>query len=132
MRFCSLRVFPQNTAQMSKHSCPAPPGPSPPEAGALPEGPSAVPPPEPAAGPQKPRPSKRLRDSGACGEQKRRKGIDIENLFSSVEAVLLLPTQPLIHTPQSLFSMLCGVFELEFPNRLPKQLLEQTRHALVT
>ena len=58
--------------------------------------------------------------------------MDIEDIFSTVQAVLLLPTQQLIHTPQSLFSMLCGVFELEFPNRLPKQLLEQTRHALVT
>jgi hypothetical protein len=58
--------------------------------------------------------------------------MDIQDIFSTVQAVLLLPKQPLIHTPQSLFSMLCGVFELEFPNRLPKQLLEQTRHALVT
>jgi len=56
--------------------------------------------------------------------------MDIEDIFSTVQAVLLLPTQPLIHTPQSLFSMLCGVFELEFPQRMPKALLEKTLQAL--
>jgi hypothetical protein len=46
--------------------------------------------------------------------------VDLDASFRAVEAALALETPPLMHTPQSLMRMLLDVFELEFPDTLPR------------
>jgi hypothetical protein len=91
-----------------------------------PAGPPPASPPRQPPGPQ--RPAKRAGSQQA--EKKRRKTSDIDESFRLVEAALALPAPPLLPTPQSLFRMLCGVFELEFPGRLPQQAVDDALLAL--
>lgn len=93
-----------------------------------PAGPPPASPPRQPPGPQ--RPAKRAGSQQA--EKKRRKTSDIDESFRLVEAALALPAPPLLPTPQSLFRMLCGVFELEFPGRLPQQAVDDALLALDT
>jgi hypothetical protein len=81
---------------------------------AAPAAPAAPPAGKPASGPEK----------------KRRKAADADAAFSVVEAVLAQPAPPLLPTPQSLFGMLCGVFELEFPGCLPQRAVDEALLAL--
>ena len=112
--------------------CPAQAGPSPPQPAGPPEPagpqePAGPSPAQPAAGPKETRQGKRSRECGHCPEKKRKKGMDTDDAFRIVQAVLTERTQPLICTQQSLASMLCAVFELEFPNCRPPQLLVHQR-----
>jgi hypothetical protein len=58
-------------------------------------------------------------------EKKRRKTSDIDETFRLVEAALAQDAPPLLPTPRSLFGMLCGVFALEFPGRLPQRAVDE-------
>jgi hypothetical protein len=51
----------------------------------------------------------------------------VEQTFAGIQAELRRETgrdPPLMHTPHSMFSMLCDVFEQEFPNSMPRQAVE--------
>jgi hypothetical protein len=91
---------------------------------AAPAGPSAAPPPRPPAGPQ--RPAK----LAGLSHKKHRKTSDIDETFCLVEAALAQPALPLLPTQQSLFGMICGVFELEFPGRLHQRAVDKALLAL--
>jgi hypothetical protein len=101
-----------------------------------PENPQAGPPPEPL--PRKPlagpknnqKKAKRAVAGTEPPEKRRKKTIDIDETFRIVDAALAKPAPPLLPTPQSLFGMLCGVFELEFPGRLPQRAVEQALQSL--
>jgi hypothetical protein len=75
------------------------------------------------------RPTKRARAAAPLQERKRRKAA-ADDAFRVVEAALALPCPPLLPTPQSLFSMLCDVFDLEFPGRLPQRAVDEALLAL--
>ena len=94
-----------------------------------PAGPNAAPTPAPPAGPKPAGPQRAARRAGQP-EKKRRKTSDIDETFRLVEAALAQDTPPLVPTQRSLFGMLCGVFELEFPGRLPQQAVEQLAQTL--
>ena len=65
----------------------------------------------------------------SCGKNKRKKQtIDCEKVFADVQQEFLqdsISTLPILHTPHSMFSMLCDTFEQEFPNRLPRAIVDQ-------
>lgn len=98
-------------------------------AGPCPAGPCPAQPPAPSAGPQRAGPQRAARRAGQP-EKKRRKTSDIDETFRLVEAALALDAPPLVPTPRSLFGMLCGVFELEFPGRLPQGAVDEALLAL--
>jgi len=56
--------------------------------------------------------------------------VDLNASFRAVEAALALDAPPLMHTPQSLMRMLLDVFELEFPDSLPRTAVAQVLQAL--
>jgi hypothetical protein len=62
-------------------------------------------------------------------KNKRKKpSIDCEQVFADVQKDFMQESPnppPLLHTPYSLFSMLCDTFEQEFPNRLPRAIVDQ-------
>ena len=88
-----------------------------------------APPADSQAPPDPPAKAKRARSSVQLPEKRRRKAA-ADDAFRVVEAVLAQHAPPLLPTPQSLFGMLCDVFELEFPGRLPQPAVEQLRQAL--
>ena len=94
-----------------------------------PAGPRAAQPPAPPAGPQRAGSQPAARCAGQP-EKKRRKTSDIDETFRLVEAALAQDAPPLVPTPRSLFGMLCGVFELEFPGRLPQRAVDEALLAL--
>jgi len=122
----SQRVFPQNTTLMHK-AAPEPAAPQPANP-SVPESTPAGPQPQPDAGPPTGPPRAARRASQP--EKKRRKTSDVEDTFRLVAAALAQDAPPLLPTPRSLFGMLCGVFELEFPGRLPQHTVEQALRAL--
>jgi hypothetical protein len=66
-----------------------------------------------------------------CGSKLKRKKtsvINYQNMFENVQqAVANISTPPpLIHTPHSMFSMLCDTFEKEFPDCLPQRMRDQS------
>jgi hypothetical protein len=63
-------------------------------------------------------------------DKKRRKTSDIDDTFCLVEAALAQDAPPLMPTPRSIFGMLCGVFELEFPGRLPQSAVDEALRSL--
>lgn len=75
------------------------------------------------------RPAKRARVNSTPTDKKRRKPV-AEEAFSVVQATLSQQAPPLMPTPQSLFCMLCDVFELHFPGRLPQQAVDEALLAL--
>ena len=75
------------------------------------------------------RPAKRPRVSSLPTDKKRRKPV-AEEAFSVVEESLSQLAPPLMPTPQSLFCMLCDVFELHFPGRLPQHIVDEALLAL--
>jgi len=84
------------------------------------------------ADPQPPdaaRPVKRARQAAHAPEKRRRKAA-ADDAFRVVEAALALSLPPLLPTPQSLFRILCDVFELEFPGRLSQQTVEQLANTI--
>jgi len=106
---------------------PAVPSPDSPQAGPQPE----PLPRKPPAGPRnKQKQAKRAAAGTEPPEKRRKKNVDIDETFRVVDAALAKPAPPLLPTPQSLFGMLCGVFELEFPGRLPQQAVEQALQTL--
>jgi hypothetical protein len=110
---------------------PASPAPAPDAApDSAPAGPRAAPPPAPPAGPPPAGPPPRAARRAGQPEKKRRKTSDIDETFRLVEAALALDAPPLLPTPRSLFRMLCGVFELEFPGRLPQRAVDEALLAL--
>jgi hypothetical protein len=59
-------------------------------------------------------------------ERKRKKAVvDPNRTFEIVQAAMLHPIPPMIHTPHSLMSMLLKAFELEFPDVLTHQTVGQ-------
>lgn len=61
-------------------------------------------------------------------KRKKTSVIDCEQLFPHVQqqfAHNTSKTPPLMHTPQSMFQMLCHAFEQEFPNRLQQSVVDQ-------
>jgi hypothetical protein len=61
-------------------------------------------------------------------KRKRTSTICCEQLFTDVKQQFLQETitaPPLMHTPHSLFRMLCESFEQQFPNCLPQGVVEQ-------
>jgi hypothetical protein len=66
-----------------------------------------------------------------CGNKSKRKKtstIDCEQLFADVHQQFVHNTikpPPLLHTPHSMFEMLCHTFEQEFPDRLQQQVVDQ-------
>jgi len=71
--------------------------------------------------------------------KRKKTSLDVEHTFGVVEHALKRdpkdagrdPTvPPILHTPHSLFRMLCDVFEQEFPHRLPPQAVEHMLQAL--
>jgi|LauGreDrversion4_2_1035121.scaffolds.fasta_scaffold01430_8 hypothetical protein len=106
---------------------PEPAGPAPaPDAApdSAPAGPLAGPPPAPPAGPQ------RAARRAGQPDKKRRKTSDVDDTFRLVGDALAQDAPPLLPTPRSLFGMLCGVFELEFPGRLPQRAMDEALRAL--
>jgi len=106
---------------------PEPAGPPPPPEAApdsAPAGPSVAPPPAPPAGPQ------RAARRAGQPDKKRRKTSDLEDTFRLVGDALAQDAPPLLPTPRSLFGMLCGVFELEFPGRMPRRAVDEALRAL--
>jgi hypothetical protein len=66
-------------------------------------------------------------DGSKC-KRKRTSIICCEQLFADVQQQFLQETiesPPLMHTPHSLFQMLCQSFEQEFPNCLPHGVVDQ-------
>ena len=130
MRACSRRVFPQNTGPMRKTPDAQPD--AQPDASSPPAGPAAAVPPRPPSGPPAGRRPTRQRAAAATRppDRKRRRTANVDDIVRTVQAALALPVAPLMPTPQSLFAMLCGVFEHEFPGRLPQPAVEQAMQAL--
>jgi len=107
---------------------PARPTPAPDAApDSAPAGPSVAPPPAPPAPPAGPQ---RAARRAGQPDKKRRKTSDVEDTFRLVGDALAQDAPPLLPTPRSLFNMLCGVFELEFPGRMPQRAVEQALRAL--
>jgi len=71
-----------------------------------------------------------------CANKSKRKKtntIDCEQLFADVNQQLvhnISKPPPLLHTPHSMFEMLCHTFEQEFPDRLQQQVVDQILHSL--
>jgi len=104
---------------------PARPPPAPDAApDSAPAGPSVAPPPAPPAGPQ------RAARRAGQPDKKRRKTSDVEDTFRLVGDALAQDAPPLLPTPRSLFNMLCAVFELEFPGRMPQRAVDEALRAL--
>jgi hypothetical protein len=73
----------------------------------------------------------RSKKAAPAADRKRRKtDVDLDASFRAVEAALAQDAPPLMHTPQSLMRMLLDVFELEFPDRLPRPAVAQVLQAI--
>lgn len=68
-----------------------------------------------------------------CTGCKRRKtcALDCQQVLGEVRATVLAgPTPPLMHSPRSMFVMLCDCFEQEFPGLLQQDLKQQLLQSL--
>lgn len=94
-----------------------------------------TPAPEPAqSAPAQPAPAQ-----PAQRPKRKKTSLDVEHTFGVVDQALKRDPKdagrgqtvpPILHTPHSLFRMLCDVFEQEFPHRLPPQAVEHMLQAL--
>jgi len=111
---------------------PAPAGPA--SAAASPAAPPFAPPagpcPEPAGSRPWPRQLRSKRTAPAADRKRRKTDVDLDASFRAVEAALAQDAPPLMHTPQSLMRMLLDVFELEFPDSLPRPAVAQVLQAI--
>jgi hypothetical protein len=67
-------------------------------------------------------------EGGNKSKRKKTSMIDCEQLFADVQQQFVHNTikpPPLLHTPHSMFEMLCHAFEQEFPDRLQQQVVDQ-------
>lgn len=132
-------------SQQAAHE-PAPAGPAQPEVPAQPAGPARPEVPAQPAGPARPevpaQPARpvQARPAPQPHRPKRKKAsVDVEHTFSVLEQALKQDPKhggseetfpPILHTPRSLFRMLCDVFEQEFPHHLPPEAVEHMLQAL--
>ncbi len=99
-----------------------------------------MPAPEPAHPAQPAHPAPPAHPAQPAQRPKRKKtSLDVEHTFEVVEQALKRDPKhagrhesvpPILHTPHSLFRMLCDVFEQEFPHRLPPEAVEHMLQAL--
>jgi hypothetical protein len=97
---------------------------------APPFAPPAGPCPEPAGSRPWPRQLRSKRTAPAADRKRRKTDVDLDASFRAVEAALAQDAPPLMHTPQSLMRMLLDVFELEFPDSLPRPAVAQVLQAI--
>ena len=104
-----------------------------------PPGPVAPEAPEPFSGPEPPSEQqkkdvkkdakKEVRAETSYSKNKRKKIslVDHQKIFQHIQMVVAdnRTRPPLIHTPHSMFNMLCDTFEKEFPNCLPQHMRDQ-------
>jgi len=119
-----------------------------PQQAVLEPGVSETPAPEPAQpaqpapaqpAPAQPAPAQPAPAQPAQRPKRKKTSLDVDHTFGVVEQALKRNPKdagrdhtvpPIMHTPQSLFRMLCDVFEQEFPHRLPPQAVEHMLQAL--